>query len=106
MVVSISPVRDEFVQGSRFDDSTRKDMGTYAMGLRRNTFAAVYTLTNFAPFLDDNYAHLFTTFLLKLLEPNCGAETCGASADDANIDVIRDALNRVEVYILVSSTSR
>jgi hypothetical protein len=58
-------------------------------------------LTNFASFFNDDNAYLFPLLLLKLLEPDCGAETCGAPADDANVHFVRDALNRVEIYILV-----
>lgn len=58
-------------------------------------------LTNFASLFNDDNAYLFPLLLLKLLEPDCGAETCRTSANDANVHLIGDALNRVEIYIFV-----
>jgi hypothetical protein len=58
-------------------------------------------LTNFASLFDDDNAYLFSLLLLKLLEPDCGAETCRTPTYDANVHLIRDALNSVEVYIFV-----
>jgi hypothetical protein len=63
-------------------------------------------LTNFASFFNDDNAYLFPLLLLKLLEPDSGTETCRAPANDANVHLIRDALNSVEIYILVPWTSR
>lgn len=58
-------------------------------------------LTDFAPFFDDHNTDLLSPLLFKLLEPNCGTETCGTSADNAHVDLIRDALDRAEIYVLV-----
>jgi hypothetical protein len=63
-------------------------------------------LTYFAPFFNDNNAYLSTLFLLKLLEPDGGAEARRAPSDDANIDLIGGTLHRAEIYIFIPSTCR
>ena len=56
-----------------------------------------HVLTDFCALLEDDDADLAPLFLLELLEANGSTEPCGASTDDADVDVVAGALDIVWV---------